>query len=391
MKLLFFTLILSACGGVPSSSSFKEAVGDLDTTFNETLGLGFVGSVDALKIQSDDRLLVAGRFTSFNGTDAQGVIRLESTGALDASFQSSGQFNDSVFALALQDDDKVLAGGVFTELAEISNGGLVRLNADGSVDGDFRVRLGTGFNGSVSTIAVQSDGKILVGGEFTTVNGTTSRSLVRLLASGSIDTDFLSGTGSGFDLGVNRVLVQSDGKILVGGSFTTFKGVSNYRLLQLKSDGTLDNDFSAQIDQGFNGAVRSLLNEVGGFLLVGGDFTVVDGSEAEYFSVLKSSGISSTTGLATLLPDYHVYDIAQQPNDSLLVSGQFAEVNGTTIGGLFRTSMAGELDTSFNTRLGSGFDGTVQAIAPTAKGPIYAGGEFYTVDGTTVGRLAKIK
>ena len=93
-------------------------------------------------------------------------------------------------------------GGSFSVLNGITRNCLVRLNNDGTEDTSFYTNLGTGFNqvaNSIYRISIQSDGKILVGGEFTTLNGITRNRLVRLNNDGTVDTSFYTNLGTGFN------------------------------------------------------------------------------------------------------------------------------------------------------------------------------------------------
>ena len=121
-----------------------------------------------------------------------------------------------------------MVGGSFTDYNGTGRGRLIRLNADGSLDTAFTdaaSRTGTtaNFNGTVSSIALQSNGKVLVGGNFTNYAGTNGRSrLIRLNADGTLDTDFCvnASDGAKFSNTILSIAVQSDGKVLVGGNFT---------------------------------------------------------------------------------------------------------------------------------------------------------------------------
>ena len=115
---------------------------------------------------------------------------------------------------------------------------MIRLNSDGSKDTSFNI--GDGFDYIVETVVIQSDGKVLVGGDFETFTGTTQNRLIRLNSDGSKDTSF--NIGSGFNTVVYSVAVQSDGKVLVGGSFSTYQGVTSLRSILLNSDGSISNN-----------------------------------------------------------------------------------------------------------------------------------------------------
>ena len=117
---------------------------------------------------------------------------------------------------------------------------IARLNADGSTDTGFNP--GSGGNDWVEAVALQPDGKVLIGGSFTSFNGTPRNRIARLNANGSLDTTF--NPGSGVDNTVNRIAVQSDGKVLLVGAFTTVNGVSRNRIARLNADGSLDTSFN---------------------------------------------------------------------------------------------------------------------------------------------------
>ena len=131
-----------------------------------------------------------------------------------------------------------MAGGAFATFTGTTQNRLIRLNSNGSKDTSFNI--GTGFNGSVRSIGIQSDGKLLVGGDFTTFSGISQNKLIRINSDGSKDTSF--NIGNGFDSQVFSIAIQSDGKILVGGQFTTYQGVSSLGNILLNSDGSISNN-----------------------------------------------------------------------------------------------------------------------------------------------------
>ena len=222
-------------------SVVDKLASDLYVNFNS--GTGFDGTVDNTAIQSDGKILVGGDFTTYNGVACPaGLIRLNADGTLDTTFNTGGAgFDNTVDNTAIQSDGKILVGGDFTTYNGVAcPAGLVRLNTYGTLDTTFNTG-GTGFDGTVDNTAIQSDGKILVGGYFTTYNGVACPArLVRLNTDGTLDTTFNTG-GTGFDGTVLTTAIQSDGKILVGGYFTTYRGVNcPAKLARLNTDGTLD-------------------------------------------------------------------------------------------------------------------------------------------------------
>jgi uncharacterized delta-60 repeat protein len=140
--------------------------------------VGFHGGVAAVAVQPDGKVLIAGLFTTVNGTNRNSIARLNADGSLDGSFNPGTGVNGTVSSVALQLDGKVLIGGSFTSVNGTNRNNIARLNANGSLDGSFDP--GTGANGIVRSIALQSDGKVLIGGDFTTVNGMVRPKVARL-------------------------------------------------------------------------------------------------------------------------------------------------------------------------------------------------------------------
>ena len=193
--------------------------GAKDPSFDTGVPVGFDSNVSTILQQSDGKILVGGWFTSYQGVAANRIIRLNSDGTRDPSFNTGTGFDFDVDTLAIQTDGKILVGGWFTSYQEVAANRIIRLNSNGSIDTSFNI--GTGFNNTVSTLAIQSDGKIVVGGQFTTYQGVSANRIVRLNSNGSIDTSFNIGTG--FNNWVNTLAIQSDGKIVGGGTFTSYQ------------------------------------------------------------------------------------------------------------------------------------------------------------------------
>ena len=157
------------------------------------------------------------------------------------------------------------------------------------VDTTFNGRLEDGYT-RVETVAVQPDGKILAGGSFNTVNGVRRYGLIRLNADGSNDATFNAGN-SGPNNSVNAIEVLPDGKILIGGFFTAYNGVSAVRLAKLNSDGTLDTSFNS--GSGANGVVYKIQSLFDGRFIIAGSFLLYNGVTANR-SILRSPRRSST-------------------------------------------------------------------------------------------------
>ncbi len=296
-------------------------------------------------------------------------------GNVDAAFMANvnnpGGFNDAVYALAVQSDGKILVGGEFSSYNGTQSSCLIRLNADGTIDNTFNV--GNGFRRTnptprpyVHTITIQTDGKILVGGFFNTYNDTAKGNIVRLNANGSIDNSF---TPTGTTDPVRQIVIQpNDSKILVVGDFTQFNGVSKGRVTRLELDGSTDNTFTPT---GASGRVWTVKVQDNDQILVGGEFTSMNGSTAHgYFAKLNSNGSLDQTFTTTINNTVRCISILQ--DDKILVGGAFTAPSNR----LSRLNDDGTTDTGFI--VGQGFDEQVLAIVPVQN----PGGTYYYVTGS---------
>ena len=141
--------------------------------------------------------------------------------------------------VTLQPDGKVLIGGYFFLVNGVARTRIARVNPDGSTDTGFQNGM-AGADGEVEAIAVQPDGKVLMGGYFTTVNNTHRPGVARLNPDGSLDNSFLNGMAGPEPNVVNALVLQPDGKVIIGGGFTAVNGVSRYRIARLNADGSVD-------------------------------------------------------------------------------------------------------------------------------------------------------
>ncbi len=344
----------TAVNGTPRNYIARlNSDGSLDTSFNP--GSGMNNAVLALALQSDGKPIVGGFFTTANGTPRNYIARLNGDGSLDTSFDPGSGMNNAVLPLALQSNGKLVVGGAFTAVNGTPRNYIARLNGDGSLDTSFDP--GSGMNFGVRDIALQPDGKPVVGGAFTAVNGTTRNRIARLNADGSLDASFNPGTG--MDDYIEALALQSDGKPFVGGNFTTVNGTSRNRIARLNSDGSLDTSFNP--GSGMDSTVFALTLQPDGKPLVGGSFTTVNGTSRNRIARLNSDGSLDTSFNPGLGMDDAVNAIALQLDGKPIVGGVFTAVNGTSRNYIARLNSDGSLDTSFNP--GTGMDATVAALA----------------------------
>jgi uncharacterized delta-60 repeat protein len=218
-----------------------NADGALDKTFNKAgTGATFAskpGSVREVVLQRDGRILIGGEFDRVHNQARAGIARLNADGTLDASFAASVGFTPAqIIPLA---DGKILVVGAHAN----KTGAAVRLLSNGRPDATFAA---PGLNGAVRNAEVQRDGKVLLFGSFTVVAGARRTGVARLSTNGTLDTKFAPIITAPGDVSHFFVVgaLQTDGRILVGGPFNAVNGVAAARAARLNTDGTTDRGFT---------------------------------------------------------------------------------------------------------------------------------------------------
>ena len=356
--------------------------GLIDTTLN--IGIGFSDTINSIAIDSNGKILVGGWYRNFSGSSQNRLIRLNSDGSKDTTFDIGSGFGSTVWSVATQSDGKILVGGGFTTFTGSTQNCLIRLNSDGSKDSTFNI--GSGFNSQVNSIAIQSDGKILAGGRFTSFTGSSQNRLIRLNSDGSKDTTFDIGTG--FSDWVESIVIDSNGKILVGGWYSTYRGSSQNRLIRLNTDGSKDTTFD--IGTGFDNIIESIAIQSDGKILTGGFFTTFAGSPQNRLIRLNSNGSKDTTfDIGGGFGPFVVESLAINSNGNIFVGGDFTTFSGSTQFRLIRVNT--DLTTiNENFNIQTGFDGNVESTSINSDGKISVGGSYTTFSGSSQNRLIRL-
>lgn len=272
--------------------------GTFDTSFNANVKVPRSPdyphpSVHSVIEQADGRLLVAGAFTNIGGLARSYLARITPTGIADPGFNSVNlpSVYETVSCLAIQADGKILAGGLFTSFNGEARTNLVRLNSDGSLDKQFNPKISQGPSHpvwdrsgypSVSCIAIQPDGKILIGGRFRHVQGMTNFALARLHENGSLDDGFnpnilWSWTPIGPIWQMISISVQANGKIIIGGTFQGVGGLAQTNLARLHPNGQVDEGFRPTFTGVDTFGVVAAQLQPDGKILVTGQFSSISG------------------------------------------------------------------------------------------------------------------
>ncbi|WP_028605212.1 IPTL-CTERM sorting domain-containing protein [Ottowia thiooxydans] len=339
-----------------------------DDSLDLTFKVATDAFVKAIAIQGDGKILIGGEFHSVRPTGSSanttiwGIARLNADGTLDNTFQNapagSVKSNHNVRGIAVQADGKIVIGGYFTLIDGVARNRIARLNANGALDTSFNV--GTGSNGNIEDVKLQSDGKILISGSFTNVQGTDIRGVARLNTDGTLDSTFVPNSGDsgvvngswGGSFPVYQIAVQpTDGKILLNGGPLNFASQVHRGVVRLNPDGSPDPGF------------RSFINDWGASIAlqtVGGEQKIVIGGS---FTRVGERDVTSGAVIGT--------DVVRQ--------------------GIARLNADGTVDSSFDTSYGA--NAWVWSVLPNSDGTVYMGGKFRSVAGKArigIARLAEL-
>jgi uncharacterized delta-60 repeat protein/M6 family metalloprotease-like protein len=388
-----FTVTLSGItGGVLGDLSVATVSiadpGVRDATFTADFINSTVTSVLSLP---DGSAIIAGWFSSvqndaFQSFSRGGITRITANGDVDPDFASAGGANSlPLRGLARQPDGKILVLGPFSTFNGAAHNRLVRLNADGSTDSTFAI--GTGANAAINAMLVQPDGKIILGGNFNTFNGVARETLVRLNADGSVDTtwvgpDFAGNAADAAAWGwVDALALQADGKLLVGGAFYFNGGPLKGGLCRLNANGALDTTFTGISDGFKSGQFIAGPDEItvqpDGKILLAGNFTHYNGTARAGLARLTNTGELD----ATFAPVSNgaVNALIYLPDGRVLLGGAFTDINGTALSRIALLSASGAVDTAFAAAGGHG--STVEDLALTADGRVWLAGNYAAFQG----------
>ncbi|MBK9246590.1 MAG: T9SS type A sorting domain-containing protein [Ignavibacteria bacterium] len=338
--------------------------GDVDTTFR--IGSGISGWINYAVKQSDGKIICVGKFNSFNSKPSNGIVRLNSNGTFDSTFAVGAGISgldEEAIHIALQTDGKLIVTGRFNMYNGVRANRIVRINTDGSIDPTFNS--GQGFDDNVANSAIQSDGKIIVVGNFQAYFDTTLKDhslIIRLLPDGSVDNTFIKGTGFKF---LNGGLAQSalilHDKIYVAGLINQYNGANRGTPFRINSDGSLDTTYKIT-----SGADRwlSLINfQADEKLLLVGQFNKVEDVIQNYIARLSTDGSVDWSFTSRFTSTQVGASFITYHDDKIYVSGDFLNYGTDIVNGIMRLNIDGSIDTSFHTGTGL-VNPTVKALLP---------------------------
>jgi uncharacterized delta-60 repeat protein len=354
--------------------------GSLDTSFNP--GKGADKMVNAICVFANGHILIGGNFKNFNDTERHGLALLDENGSLIKNAATKNLINTQINALCLQSDGKIIAGGWLKDQETGSIHRIIRLESDLSVDNSFNS--GTGPNLAIHDIAVGQDGKIYIAGNFTEFDGVSIYRIARLLPDGSLDKSFDTGTGA--NLPVNRIVAQADGKIIIAGQFSEINGSKANAIARLMPDGSLDTTFVS--GEGVKGTLRDLCILPDGKIMIGGSFSAYSGIERQNIARLNQDGSLDEEFNSEKGTDFTVETILALSSGKTLISGWFTKYSKTPRKSLARLDRAGALDIYFNP--GRGAYDKINTMVLQTDEKIIIGGWFTDYGGILRNRIARI-
>ncbi len=380
-----------------------NADGTLDASFDPNAD----NSVNSIAVQPDGKIIIGGNFTSIGLTPRNHTARLNADGTIDTSFDPNA--NNSVSTIAMQSDGKIIVGGNFTSIGGVGVSSVVRLNADGSLDGSFNPPL----SGNINSIALQPDGKIIIGGDSVNrlnTDGTRDvyfyrpqishinsialqpdgkiiiggGTIVRLNTDGTRDMSFYPPPSN---RPVSSIAIQTDGQIIMGGDFITVGAVKRNHVARLNTDGSLDTSF----DPNANYNVNSIALQTDGNIIIGGDFTRIGVIRINYLARLSADGILEqpfkSGGFRSARSNCSVNSIAIQPDEKIIIGGNFTSIGLTPRNYIARLNASGTLDASFDPNANN----PIKCVVIQADGKIVIGGDFTRIGGVGVSSVVRLK
>jgi uncharacterized delta-60 repeat protein len=327
----------------------------------------FNKNINSIVLDSNNKqVYAAGTFTKYKDVSQNGLIRLNLNGTKDAGFDIGTGFlsKTAILQIVLDSSGKIYAVGNFATYQGLPQKRLVRLNSDGTKDISFDIS--SGFDVMPRTITLGLNGRIYVGGEFIAYQGLPQNYLVGLNSDGTKDETF--DIGEGTDGAIFSTALDSSGKLYAGGVFTTYQGSFQNGLVRLNSNGSKDETFDIGI--GFEGVVYALAIDTNNKIYAGCTSNITPGTLVR----LNPNGSIDTSFDVSTKLNYNVYSLAVDPNGKVYAGGNFTAYNDVSQNFLIRLNPDGTKDETFD--IGTGFNNIVSSIVLDPNNNIYVGGSF---------------
>ncbi len=382
-----------------------------DSSFNPAGSFSGGATISAVVVQTDGKVVFGGSFV-YSGNYPSGypftvtnLVRFNLNGTVDTGYNPAP--NGVINAMAIQPDNKIIIAGTFSQVSGMAQMLISRLTTSGYPD--YIGFQAPAPNGYILALALQSDGKVVVGGNFSTMNGSSYSRLARLNSTGTLDKNFNPGVYGPpsspivYSLAVHAPGTPSADKIVVGGDFSVLGSLARQKLGRLNANGTVDSSFDMGSSAILNAPVYAIATDYGPFgingqggnfekVLIGGSFTALGGIR-NYFARLSDNG-TPDANVSNSYVDGVVKAIRVQADHKMVLGGSFTHAQSYTRNGLTRLTANGDLvgldlDWSDCTPNGA-TGGSVETLAINAAGVIYAGGSFTSVEGNARPKVTRL-
>jgi uncharacterized delta-60 repeat protein len=384
-KIIFSGSFTAVEGKVCNGLARIDAAGRPDPAFAPVINENNRESYRVLGGEADGKWIARRRFADASGIFQHEIVRLDESGAPDPAFrvaverglpewfllEGGNGFEERIHGIVQQPDGKWVVVGKISAGAEGNRFGILRIHADGGIDGAFhpKLELAEDLASNVQSLAAQKDGKILIGGVFNRVNGVGRNLLARLNRDGSLDDSFAPVIHADDPYGsVSAITVRPDGGIWIGGLFHSVNGIRRSGIARLKGDGSLDTAFdpgAGTAERNASGGdvvgrVSVIAARSDGKILIAGNFNRIHDIVAPWLALLNPDGSvdgSFSHRMEKVCPDCpppDIRDIAVLSDNRILLCGSFARMDGVEVNGLARLQADGSLDRSFQPPATSG-------------------------------------
>jgi uncharacterized delta-60 repeat protein len=362
-------------------STIMAQSGAIDPTFAPGTGANSMVLCNAL--QADGRVIIGGYFSSYAGNPSNRLARINTDGSYDLTFNIGTGANDAVFGAAVQTDGKIVIVGPFSTVNGATHNGIARLNANGTIDNTFNS--GAGVDGIPYNVALQTDGKIIIVGAFSTYAGVARNGIARINTDGTLDTSFDPVGGPGLS-SINAVALQSDGKMIITGGFTSYNGVPRNHIARVNANGSLDTSFDP--GTGFNSFTKCVRIQPDGRILVGGTFSNYNGASAGRVIRINTDGIMDFSFSESIGANGDVDYMVLLNTGKIMIGGQFTMYGGADRNYVAGINADGSLDTSFDP--GQGCDWVVSSLSATTDNKLLITGGFTNYNGIAASRICRV-
>jgi uncharacterized delta-60 repeat protein len=358
--------------------------GTQDITFDVGIGVlpdesANFPTINTISIDNNGNYYVGGFFSTYKNVSANNIVKILPNGDLDTTFNYGTGFNSEVRKIVIQPDGKIVVCGLFSSYnGNNVLGGLIRLNSDGTIDNSFLIP-NTSGGGNAWDVTIDSAGNFYLGGSFSSYSGVTAGGIVKLSPNGDVDLTFNSSNGFSGGI-VFKIITDFSDNIYVGGSFTSYSAVSANRIIKLLQNGEKDTSFDNST--GFNGSVNDITLDSLGKLYVVGAFTTYKGATNNRIIKLNTDGSKDatfssvstfSTNNAVSLNSIHI-----DSSGGIYIGGRFTTYSLFFVNSLIKVDSAGNRDSTFNSFGSVGPNATVNVIKTDSNGDLIVGGIFNT-------------